>query len=309
MILNYSNFIILERLNNLKIKVRKMDYFQILFNGAISGLFTVFITQPFQVVRTSMMVTYLDGKPSGCMHIINKLYSTEGIKGFYRGLFPSFIKTPIGTAIYFSSLEYYKKILKNFNKQSNQRPEILTGINFLASAGARFNQCILLNPVIVAITRFEVIGFNAYSSLLDALIKIKQQEGLQGYTKGLKPLLIKEVPSAAMFYALYEIFKKMNSNLGINNIVLQTSSSAMLANIILTFLNNPIDVIRTRLQYLHFSGNKNHHYSGICEALATIARTEGFKGLAVGMIPRILKRATASAISWSIYEILSQKKK
>lgn len=282
-----------------------MDHFKNMFNGAISGFFTVFITQPFQVTRTSMMVTYMDGKPSGFFYIIKKLYSEEGVKGFYRGFIPTLVKTPIGTAIFFGSLEHNKKFLKQHSRIEGKSS---TTINFLASAGARFNQCVLTNPILVAITRFEVIGFHSYTSLLDALIKIKKEEGFRGYTTGLKPLLVKEVPTAAIFYSLYETFKKIIMGLGITNIVVQASSSAILANTILTFLNNPIDVIRTRLQFLHFSENKNHDYKGVFSGVVTIAKTEGIRGLTVGMIPRILKRATASAIAWSLYELLSIKK-
>lgn len=282
-----------------------MDHLKNMLNGAISGFFTVFITQPFQVTRTSMMVTYMDGKPSGFLYIIKKIYSEENIKGFYRGFFPTLVKTPIGTAIFFSSLENNKKILK---KHKLIDCNSSTTVNFLASAGARFNQCLFTNPILVVITRLEVVGFHSYTGLLDALIKIKKEEGIRGYFTGLKPLIIKEVPTAAIFYSLYETFKKIINRLGIGNIVIQASCSAILANTILTFLNNPIDVIRTRLQFLHFSGNKNHEYKGVISGIIQITRTEGIRGLTVGMIPRILKRATASAIAWSLYELLSIKK-
>jgi hypothetical protein len=274
-----------------------MDHYRNMMNGAISGFFTVFITQPFQVTRTSMMVTYFDGKPSGFLHLIKELYKQEGLKGFYRGFFPTLLKTPIGTAIYFSSLEHNKHFLKRFDLNK-------TTLNFLSSAVARFNQCVLVNPLLVIITRFEVIGFHSYNNLFDALRKIKKEEGLKGFTAGLRPLLIKEVPTAALFYTFYEVFKKMFDNFGFINLQFQSSVSAILANIILTFLNNPFDVIRTRLQYLHISGNKNHDYKGVINGILLIAKTEGIKGLTVGMIPRILKRAVASALAWTIYETL-----
>ncbi len=266
-------------------------------NGAISGFFTVFITQPLQVTRTSMMVTYMDGEPTGFLRIIKELYKQEGIKGFYRGFFPTLLKTPIGAAIYFSSLEHNKHFLMQFNMNK-------TSLNFVASAIARLTQCILTNPLIVVVTRFEVIGFHSYSSLFDALIKIKREEGWKGFSTGLRPLIIKEVPTAALFYSFYEIFKKFIHSFGFLNLQFQASLSAIFANLILTFLNNPIDVIRTRLQYLHFSGNKDHNYKGIFRGIITIAQTEGVKGLTVGMIPRMLKRAVASAIAWSLYETL-----
>lgn len=276
-----------------------MDHHRNMINGAVSGFFTVFITQPLQVIRTSMMVTYLDGKPSGFIKMIKTLYKQEGIKGFYRGFFPTLIKTPIGSAVYFGSLEYNKIFLQKINLSK-------TVLNFSSSALARFIQCVVTNPLLVVVTRFEVIGFNSYKNLFDALKKIKKEEGLKGFTVGLKPLIYKEVPTAAMFYTLYEIFKKIIHNLGFFNLQLQASLSAILANTILTFFNNPIDVIRTRLQYLHYSRNKNHNYKGIIQGIILIAQTEGLKGLTLGIVPRILKRATASAIAWTIYESLKK---
>lgn len=288
-----------------------MDALKYTINGAISGFVTVFITQPFQVIRTSMMVTYADNnknnsnKPAGFLYITNKIRTEEGLRGFYRGFMPTLIKTPIGTAIYFSFLERYKRLLKE------QKYVKMNGhsVNFISSALARIWQCVCVNPILLTITRFEVVGFHSYSSLMDGLIKIKREEGFRGYFIGLKPLLIKEVPTAAFFYFLYEHFKKLVQSMGIENIQVQASSSAILANTILTFINNPIDVIRTRLQYLHFSGNKNHEYKGVFSGIVKIAHSEGIRGLTVGMLPRILKRATASAIAWSLYETLNIQKK
>lgn len=267
-------------------------------NGFFAGTLTAFITQPLQVTRTSMMVTYINDKPSGFIQIIKRIKKEEGLKGFYRGFFPNLIKSPIGSAIYYSSLERNKRILK----KSNYFGEKST--NFIASALARISQCFLLNPLLVVITRFEVIGFNSYTSLFDALVKIKREEGFRGYFLGLKPLLIKEIPTSAIFYMLYEIFKGFWRNMGFSNIQFIAATSAMMSNVIITVLNNPLDVIRTRLQYLHFSKNENHKYKGVISGIYHIAKYEGVKGLLVGMLPRVIKRATAGSVSWTLYETM-----
>ncbi len=80
--------------------------------------------------------------------------------------------------------------------------------------------------------------------------------------------------------------------------------AAVVANVILTVFNNPFDVIRTRLQYLHFSKIEHHDYRGIFHGIYYIAKQEGLRGLTVGMIPRMLKRSTGSAIAWTTYETL-----
>jgi hypothetical protein len=268
--------------------------------GATAGFLTVFITQPFQVIRTSMMVTYLNNKPSGFMHIVKRLYREEGIGGLYRGIVPTLIKTPIATGIYFTILENNKRILNKHNK-------IQPGLkNFIASGIARAIQCIATNPILLIITRFEVIGFNKYKTFLHGFMHIYEEEGLRGYFKGLKALLIKEVPTGALFYTFYEFFKYCLMGFGIKNIQLQASLSAITANIILTFLNNPFDVVRTRLQYQHISNIDHHAYKSVFGGIYDIAKHEGVRGLAVGMVPRILKRSTGSAIAWTTYETLKR---
>jgi len=272
-----------------------------IINGFLSGVLTAFITQPLQVSRTSMVVTYIHDRPSGFIEILKKIFREEGIKGFYRGFIPNLIKSPIGSAIYYSTLERNKRFFKKKNNFSD------TGINFISSAIARTTQCVLVNPLLVVITRFEVIGFNSYTSLFDALVKIKLEEGYKGYFIGLKPLLIKEIPTSAMFYALYEKFKKLWRSFGVEDIKLIASTSAMMANIIITVINNPLDVLRTRMQYLHFSKNEKHMYKGVISGVFQIAKSEGVKGLLVGMVPRVIKRATAGTVSWTLYETLKIK--
>jgi hypothetical protein len=50
-------------------------------------------------------------------------------------------------------------------------------VNFWASASARAFQTVLCNPLVVIKTRFEVLGFQEYNSLFDAVKKILYNEG------------------------------------------------------------------------------------------------------------------------------------
>jgi hypothetical protein len=54
----------------------------------------------------------------------------------------------------------------------------------------------------------------------------------------------------------------------------------------------PFDVVRTRLQL-------KSRYTGMFNAFQTIVKEEGILTLFRGMIPRLLKRSFASALSWS----------
>jgi hypothetical protein len=277
--------------------VNKNNKFNNYLNGAVSGFLSVFFTQPFQVIRTSMTVTYHNHEPPKITHIINRLFKEEGIRGFYRGFKPTVIGAPFAAGFYFLSLETNKRFLQNFkniNKNSH---------NFISAALARVVQCLLTNPVLLVITRFEVIG-NTYKSFLNSFLSIYKEEGFKGYFQGLRPYLLKEVPTGALFYTFYEIFKTCFNGLGILNIQLKALMSAVLANTILTVFNNPLEVLRTRIQYFHISRIGHHNYQGLVRGIVYIAKVEGLSGLLVGVIPRLMKRTLGSTVVWTTYETL-----
>jgi len=270
-------------------------------NGIISSFAAISLTQPFQVIRSNMMINYLKNKPVGFVWAINTIYTNEGIKGFYRSIAPAMLRVPINGGIFFSSLEFFKKVTPKIFKGLNHHQ-----VNSVSSAMSRTVSCSCLNPLLIIITRFEMVGFNAYSSTFNGIIKIYREEGFRGYFKGLRVLLTKEVPTAAIFYPVYELNKKFIKSLGYNTQV-QSSVSAFSANTILTLLNNPLDVIRTRLQYLHYSHNQNHDYKGVFSGLKKLIQTEGYRGYFVGVIPRLLKRTMGSSIAWTVYETLKER--
>lgn len=298
-----------------------------LLNGGLSGLFTISLMQPFQVIKTSMMIIYNKEKQVKMREMISKIRNEEGFKGFYRGFIPSLIKTVFGSAIYFAVLEFNKKalisIFHNENKNSNitknefsDLTDELTIIknnkskknftNFLSSGMARLVQAIAINPILVIKTRYEVIGFNSYGGILDAFRHIHKEEGMRGFYSGLKTNIIKDVPASAVFYSLYEFFKIELNNFGINNIQIQALISSISASTILIVLTNPLDVIRTRQQFQHFSDNADHHYTGIIQGYRMIYKTEGFRGLFVGMAPRLIKKGIGSILVWTTYESLKK---
>jgi hypothetical protein len=291
-------------------------------NGALSSSMTVFITQPLQVIRTSMMVTYKDNKVSSMSDVFKKIKQNEGLKGFYRGFSAALLKTTVGSAIYFGFLEGTKDCLRKHHIELDHTNCEISNpnnahkhnvINFISSGLARGIQTTLVNPILVVRTRYEVVGFNSYNSILDALIKIKKEEGWRGYLKGLRQTLIKDVPSSAIFYSLYEFFKKLYQNtFHVQHLQLLISMASITTNTILIFLTNPLDVIRARLQYLHYSKNSHHNYTGTISGIVQIAKEEGVRGLCVGIVPRFIKKASASIMLWTTYETLklrSQKKR
>lgn len=90
------------------------------------------------------------------------IYEREGVRGYFRGFFPSLIKSSLNSATYFSMLHYFRLMLQRLTSLSDH------SVNFWASALARGLESTLANPLIVVKTRLEVLGFSEYVGLRDA---------------------------------------------------------------------------------------------------------------------------------------------
>ena len=269
-------------------------------NGAISSLSSGLVTQPFQVVSTNMMVSYKEGKPRSMLSTIKLIVKNDGLLGFYRGFTAATIKNIFGSSIYFACLESIKQRLRQ-NQNLKKKPIL---VNLISAAISRTAQMLSVAPIVVIKTRFEVSGFNKYNGLIDAVRTIRREEGYGGFFKGTSSLLIKEVPYSAMFYTTYDYTKKNLKKYGLVNTQINSSVASLITVAILTVITNPLEVIRTRLQYQYVSKNQNHNYKGVLSGIYSIAKNEGFKGLSAIMMTIFVKKGVSTILVWTIYDTL-----
>ena len=168
------------------------------------------------------------------------IWKSEGMFGFYRGMAIGTVKAGIAQGIYFGTLWEMKKSLSHDGKSDKR-------VNFEASVLARFTQCVLTNPFYVIKTWFEVIGFNEYWSVFDAVKKVYLREGVGGYFTGLKAALLRDVPFAGLYYPIYVECKKVFDITG--SLLVSAAAAAMTANVLSCLVTHPIDIIRTRLLF------------------------------------------------------------
>lgn len=93
---------------------------------------------------------------------VQTIYTTEGPKGFTRGLTASLFKNSIMTGQYFSTLFYCELVLSRMRVFSDVQVQMLAG------STTKTIQTIIINPITVIKTRLEVIGFNEYKGVMDA---------------------------------------------------------------------------------------------------------------------------------------------
>lgn len=258
--------------------------------GSLSGTCSTLLFQPLDLVKTRIQQTQ-QGPRASLVRVISNVVSQDSVRGLWRGLVPSLVRTVPGVGLYFSSMHHMKTILCD----PGQRPTALQSA--MIGCSARALAASLMIPFTVIKTRFESRAYN-YSSTTHALTSILRTEGLRGVTKGLGPTLVRDVPFSGLYLMFYEQLKTL-----VPEEVTRTQSSAavhfscgLMAGLLASLVTQPADVIKTRLQLSSGSGLR------LTGAVLEIYRDRGLGGFTTGLVPRSLRRTLMAALAWTVYE-------
>ncbi|PWN45367.1 mitochondrial carrier [Ceraceosorus guamensis] len=188
----------------------------------------------------------------GLSATVRRIWQTDGLRGFYRGLGPTIFGYLPTWAIYFTVYDGCKDFLSR-RKQGEHEDDFLNHILSAMTAGAA-STC-ATSPLWVVKTRFmlqsssSTDGVRRYRHTGDAFVQIWKTEGIRGFYAGLLPSLF-GVSHVAVQFPLYESFKAWSRNHWQTDelqpsIILTCSSGAKMIASVLTY---PHEVLRTRLQ-------------------------------------------------------------
>ena len=216
------------------------------FAGAAAGVTSVCSCFPMDVVRTRLLVTGGMKKYGGVAACIRTLYTREGIGAFYRGFLPAIIAMTPNGAVYYTVYDRLKarrikqieaergveetKGKKGSGKQT-KGPGGQTNTNKDASGTPRVEQhyMMLFGAIAGATAEFstypfevvrrrmqlqggtssmsQVFGSEALRRMTMTLNVIVKKKGLAGLYVGAAPSVMQVLPSAALGYYSYEMFK------------------------------------------------------------------------------------------------------
>lgn len=136
-----------------------------------------------------------------------RLYQSEGLLGFYRGLVPSLFGVSHG-ALHFMAYEQLK-IYRGHSFGRGQKD--LGAADFLALSGlAKIFAGSVTYPYQVVRARLQMYDADStYQSARDVFAQMWRKEGLAGFYKGLGPNLLRVMPSTWMTFLVYEKIKVM----------------------------------------------------------------------------------------------------
>ncbi|KAI9766086.1 MAG: hypothetical protein M1840_006793 [Geoglossum simile] len=204
--------------------------------GLGSGILSAVLLQPADLLKTRVQQSRLNSF-SGTVREIAK--GPKPLRQLWRGTFPSALRTGVGSALYFSSLNGLRQYVARSSllsssglvtaqtttastmavgsgdaaaKHSSALPKLSNMANLTTGAVARASVGFVMMPITVIKVRYES-NYYAYRSLWHASTNIFHTEGLRGFFSGYGATAIRDAPYAGLYVLFYEQAKGRLSSL------------------------------------------------------------------------------------------------
>ncbi|XP_006454145.1 hypothetical protein AGABI2DRAFT_113903 [Agaricus bisporus var. bisporus H97] len=193
-------------------------------------------------------------------------------------------------------------------------PLLSTAEGFVCGAIAASTAVTVSNPAEVAKTRLQLQGELAkgggkrvYKHTFDVWAKTWRNEGIRGLQRGLPPAYAYQILLNGSRLGFYEPFRKsFNRFLGWNPeevIPLTSVLAGAVSGAVGASMGNPLFLIKARMQAYSAAlpVGAQYHYKSSFDALRTILRAEGPRGLIRGIDAAILRTSMGSSVQLPSY--------
>ncbi|XP_067211306.1 mitochondrial 2-oxodicarboxylate carrier isoform X2 [Linepithema humile] len=249
--------------------------------GGSAGFVEVCIMHPMDLVKTrfQLQVKTMNLDPlyyTGIRDCMTKMYKTEGVRAFWKGILPPII------------VETPKRAVKTFS---------------CAGFFAGVTEAILVNP-------FEVVKVKLQSnrkhikespSTFAVTKEIVSKYGLNGLNKGLSATIMRNAVFNSFYFGFYHSVKgyipvKEEPWLEF----LTKVAIGFVSGTVASCLNIPFDVAKSRIQ----GSQDGTQYKGTIKTMHIVYKREGFKALYKGLVPKVLRLGPGGAIMLVVYDYM-----
>ncbi|KAK3808233.1 MAG: mitochondrial carrier domain-containing protein [Linnemannia elongata] len=268
--------------------------------GAISCGTTHGSLTPVDVVKTRMQldsVTYNKGMLGSFKQVIRN----EGAGALMTGFGPTFIGYFIQGAFKFGGYEFWKKTI--IDQLGEERAiENRIGVYMVASGIAEFIADIALCPL--EATRIRLVSQPTFAKgLVSGFNRIRVEEGIaRGFYSGFTPIVFKQVPYTVAKFVVFEraseaIMKQLggdHDSLSERTLTSVHLASGLIAGFAAAVISQPADTLLSKI-------NKTSGDGPVMVRLAGLAKELGFRGLFLGLGPRIVMVGALTSLQFGIY--------
>ncbi|CAH1993978.1 unnamed protein product [Acanthoscelides obtectus] len=269
--------------------------------GGLTGGIDICITYPTEYIKTQLQLDEKGEKKKydGIVDCVKKTVKSHGVFGLYRGLSILIYGSIPKVGIRFGAFESFRKrLLQEDGTLSPSR-------RFLSGMGAGITEAIFavtpMETIKVKFINDQRTGNPRFKGLFHGVGLIIKEQGIGGIYKGLVPTIIKQGSNQGIRFfvmeTLKELYKGEDKDKKIPKYVV--GAFGAFAGACSVYGNNPIDVVKTRMQGLEAA-----KYKGTVDCIMQILTNEGPFALYKGTVPRLGKVCLDVALTFMIYETL-----
>jgi solute carrier family 25 citrate transporter 1 len=243
-----------------------------------------------------------------------RIVQREGWLALYKGLTAVYTGSILKFSIRFVSFEQYREWLTVMNNN-----ELTTTVTFTAGLASGLTEAVMIvTPAEVCKIRMQSqyhsmmdptqMQHRKYTNVVQTAATIVREEGLSALYKGLIPTMLRQGCNQAVNFTAYNKIKTAVMDWQQTE-QLQHWQSLMIGGLsggMGPLCNNPLDVVKTRLQKQVITPGKTPKYTGLFQACVLIGKEEGVLALWKGITPRLLRIMPGQAITFMTYEAASR---
>jgi len=220
-------------------------------------------------------------------------WKAGGMQGTWKGVVPIALGSAPGAAVFFSTYETMKGVLK---RQNGGKEEWYHAS--VSSSIGEFFACSIRVPTVMLGNNLQV---GKYSNLKDAASAIYRAGGLANFWTGFGTMVARDIPFAIIQFPIYESIKAKWAEIqGCPTGPLQGACCGSFAGSIAGAATCPLEVAKTRI--FIDSGSAERKYVGTISTLSTVAREEGAAALFSGLGPRVFWITLGGFVFFGAYE-------
>ncbi|CAI7745336.1 unnamed protein product [Closterium sp. NIES-54] len=289
--------------------------------GGVASMIAGVATHPLDLLKVRMQLlgegsakatAGATGAPGGALRVAAEVMRENGVKGLFTGVSATMMRQILYSA---TRMGIYDILKHKMEEQPHMAPGGLpmykkVGAGLLSGAiGAAVG-----NPADMAMVRMQADGRlpleqrRNYKGALDAIARIRREEGSAALWRGCGPTVYRAMAVTAGQLATYDQAKEsliaggyMKEGLGAHTV------AAFTAAIFASLASNPFDVVKTRLMNMRKpEGGGPAPYSSPLDCAMKTIKLEGPLALYKGLIPTIVRQGPFSLI---LFVTLEQMKK
>jgi solute carrier family 25 2-oxodicarboxylate transporter 21 len=269
-----------------------------LLAGASAGLIELLIMFPLDVVKTRMQLVAGGASSAGVLGSLKAIVKEGGAARLYRGILAPAIQEPIKRSVKFTGNAMYSKWLPNDNLQSRVAAGTLAGVS----------ECVFIAPTEVIKVRMQASNrVNSYKSVPHCFSEIVKNEGFVAFFKGMESAFWRQgMWNGAYFGAIWWMKKGPlaiadEKNAEKSKIMARNFCAGVVGGVLGTVLNNPFDVIVSRMRNVVPGEMTPYRWS--MQSAALIIKEEGFGALYKGFGPKVMRLGPGGGIMIMAFDV------